>query len=234
MLTDHEVAFAPTTNPNESEGLLLRVLPLLRGRLQSLGKPLESLDTDRTKVVFGGIGNIRGNVPMLCLTEVPQGRVLDRHRESFGSFGLILKQDWVIRNGADRVIYVGHNSRASQQLFVCLATMRIFGLFVDKTGLLLFDNESTRPALDLLSFFETRDHLEESEWRIAGSAGFMGGVRETGKRLPLLMSDIEYIFAPTAEDVKRLEGTVAELAAMQGTAYLPKVIEFPNVLPELS
>ena len=232
MLTDHEVTFSPTTNRNELEVLLDRVLPLLRGRLQSLGKPLESLDADRATVVFSGLGNMRNKVPMLCLTEVPKGKVLDSHRNLFGSFGLILKQDWVMRNGADRVIYVGHNSSASQQLFVCLATMRILGLFVDKTGTLLFDNESIRPALGLLSFFETRDHLEETEWRIAGKTSFMGGGRETGKRIPLLLCDIEYIFAPNAEDVKRLAETVANLAVKQNTADPPKIIEFPSVVPE--
>lgn len=232
MLTDHEVRFAPSEDRNELASLIDQVLPLLRVRLANFGMPLESLPQDRVTAVFSGIGNMSGQVPMLCLSEVPRGKIIDSHRYLFGSFALVIKPEWLARNGADRVIYVGHNSTASQQIFICLATMRIFGLFVSDKGKLIFDNESIRPALSLLTFFETRDHLQETEWRIAGQTGFMGGVRETGKKLPLGLSDVEYIFVPNTEAISQVQQVVDALSKNGNSATKPNVMIFPKTIPE--
>jgi len=231
MLTDHEVKFAPSEDRNELADLVNQVLPLIKGRLQSLGLALEALPQDRVQVLFSGIGNMSGRVPMLCLTEVPPGRNIESHRYVFGSYGIVLKPEWVAKNGADRVIYVGHNSPASQQLFVCLATMKILGLFVDKNGTLLFGNESIRPALNLLSFIEVRDHLLEAEWRIAGNSGFMGGHRATGTRLPLNLCDVEYIFVPNHDEVARITNVVEQVALRKNSATKPIIMEFPECIP---
>ncbi len=231
MLTDHEVQFAPIGDGEAASSLLNQILPLLESRLESLGQPLESLSEERQRVIFLGIGNIKGKVPMLCLTEVPSGRVIDMHRLLFGSYGLVISRDWVERNGGDKVIYIGHNSTVTHQLFINLATLRIFGLFVDRNGQVLFDNESIRPVLNLLSFFQMRDHLEEAEWRITGNHGFMGGERESGKRLPLTLEEIEYVFAPDDREAKELSILVEELKQKQGAKIVPKIISFPNQIP---
>ena len=124
------------------------------------------------------------------------------------------------------------NTLPAGGFFRNLATMRILGLFVDAAGTLLYDTATIRPAVGLLSFFETRDHVEESEWRIAGETGFMGGRRASSTRIPLRLSDVEYLFAPNVEGVQRLTEKVEELAKVQGAVGLPKIVEFPSVVPE--
>lgn len=231
MLTDHKVEFAPTSDLNAYAELLREVRPLLELHLNKIGHPYNALSEERQRVIMAGIGSIRGSVPMLCLTEVPQGKVIGRHKFMFGSYGLVLSSGWVEQNCADRVVYVGHNSPASRQLYFCLTTMRILSLFADQQGQVLFENVSLKQALDLLVYIETRDHLGEAEWRIAGHHGFHGGKRETGKRLPVTLNDIEYVLVPSEDEVEEISKVIANLAVQQHVTNVPKVLEFPDTLP---
>lgn len=230
MLTDHEVAFAPTQDKNDFGVLVERVMPLLAARLDSLGKPLNALEDTRKRVLFSGLGTMRGKIPMLCFSEIPPGKSLDQHRFNFGSFAIVIKSEWLARQGADRVVYVGQNSPASQQLYHCLATMHILGLHVSPTGDVLFDNVTTKAMLELLPYVEVREHLEEAEWRVVGKTGFVGGARETNKRLQLALQDIEYIFVP-GSDIAKFSAQVSELAIQQGCSVVPPVIQFPSCVP---
>jgi Putative abortive phage resistance protein AbiGi, antitoxin len=230
MLTDHEVSFAPTRDPQEFGALIERVMPLLTARLAGLGKPLEALDEPRKQILFSGLGSMRGKIPMLCLSEIPPGKSLDHHRFSFGGFALVVKSEWLSRHGAERVMYVGLNSPASRQLYHCMATMHLLGLHVSPTGDVLFDNVTTNAMLELLPYVEVRDHLEEAEWRVVGRAGFVGGVRDTNKKLPLTLKDIEYIFVPS-DAVAKFTAQVEALATKQGCSLKPLVLQFPRCIP---
>ena len=230
MLTDHKVEFVPTNDSTEYSSLLNRVMPLLTGKLITLGKPLDTLDELRKQVLFSGLGSMRGDVPMLCFSEIPSGKSLDHHRFSFGSFAIVVKSEWLARQNAERVIYVGRNSPASQQLYHCLATMHVLGLHVDSTGDVLFNNVTMSAILDLLPYVEVRDHLEEAEWRVVGKTGWIKGKRETNKKLPIELCDIEYIFVPSSA-VDRFSAQVSALGKQQGCLALPQVISFPSQIP---
>ena len=230
MLTDHEVRFAPTQDGAEFGVLVDRVVPLLAARLAGLGKPLDTLDETRKRALFSGLGSMCGKIPMLCLSEIPPDKSLDHHRFSFGSFALVIRAEWLACHGAERIVYVGLNSPASQQLYNCMATMHILGLHVSPTGDILFDNVTTNAMLELLPYVEVRDHLEEAEWRVVGRAGFVGGARETSKRLPLKMDDIEYIFVPN-DAVAKFTSQVLVLANQQGCSTPPTVLQFPSCIP---
>lgn len=230
MLTDHEVAFAPTQDTKDFGALVERVMPLFTARLAGLGKPLGTLEETRKNVLFSGLGTMRGKIPMLCFSEIPPGKSLDQHRFSFGSFGIVVKPDWLARQGAERVVYVGQNSPASQQLYHCLATMHILGLHVSPIGDVLFDNVTMNAMLELLPYVEVRDHLEEAEWRVVGRAGFVGGARETNKKLQLALQDIEYVFVPS-DAIAKFTAQILALAIKQGCSTVPPVIQFPSCIP---
>lgn len=230
MLTDHEVAFAPTQNKKDYGALVERVMPLLTARLDGLGKPLGSLEEARKKALFFGLGAMRGMIPMLCFSEIPPGKSLDLHRCRFGSFAIVVKSDWLTRQDAERVIYVGQNSPASQQLYYCLATMHILGLHVSSTGDVLFDNVTMNAMLELLPYVEVSDHLEDAEWRVVGKAGFVGSARETNKKLQLALQDIEYVFVPS-DDIPKFTAQISALAIKQGCSTVPPVIQFPSCIP---
>lgn len=232
MFTDHEVRFQLTDNREEMEAMFCRIEPILMRRLEVLGCPFRNLPEDRRLVLFHGIGTIRAVVPMICFTEVPPGRDIHAHRESFGGFALVVRAPWLLRNGGDRVVYVGEGSPVSRQLHLCLAIMRIFGIHTLADGTPVFEGVSTQAAIDLVSFVEARAHLEQAEWRIAGLTGFFGEKRSTGSRVCLGMSDIEHVFAPGQREVALLRSEVSRLAAEQETDRVPVVSLFPRTIPE--
>ena len=230
MFTDHRVDFRPTNDRDQIAGLITELLPLIQYKLATLGLSLETLPKDREQILFAGLGFMTGSVPMICMTEVPAGKDLTHHRATFGAFGLVPRNSWVAASNAERIIYAGHNSPASRHLFRCIATMHILGLHLNQDGLLLFNTETSKAALPLLSYFESRDHLVEAEWRIAGTTGYMGGTRNTGTTVPIAMNDIEYVFAPDFA-LEQVQRQVSNLSTAQAARLCPTVMPFPQVMP---
>ncbi len=228
MFTDHLVEFSPTNDRNLLSRLVSEIKPIIERRLMALGRSLATLTLIEERCVFAGIGSIKGQIPMLCFTEVPNGRILDTHRTSFGEYGLVISQRWVEDNGGDKVIYVGNGSAISCQLFKLLAKVRLADLFVGPSGNLLFDNSGTRDSLDFFSHIEVRANIEQSEWRIPGLHGFMGGPKSTNQRLPLRLDAIETILVP-ASDIGSFSSLVNQLAEDQGQ-IAPRVEGFGDTL----
>ena len=231
MFTDHPVSFSLSTNHDDLANFISEILPELHSKLNSLGKPLKDLSTQQRENIFWGLGNMSGRFPMICLTEVPKGRSIEEHRKQFGNYGLVLSHSWVSSNKADRVIYVGLNSEVSKQLFICLATMKILGLFLNEDGNVLFEIKHLERALNLLCHIETRANLEQAEWRIAGNHGFMGGVRSTWQKIPLFLEDVEYVFAPSENEIIEVSEKIDQLAYKQNAIRKPIIITFPDVIP---
>jgi hypothetical protein len=168
---------------------------------------------------------------MLYFSEVPEGREISYQQLPFGAYGLVVKRQWLEKNEADRALYIGQNSPVSRHLFRNLANLRISSLFVDVSGQVLFDNSCFPALLDLLAHIEVRENIEEFEWRIVGNHGFMGGKRETGKRLLIQLEDIEYILVQKTEDVNGFEKLIIDFAESQASSQIPPVLCQPNVIP---
>lgn len=113
MLRDHTVQFSPAKTHAQWQALLGEEWSLLMTKLNSLGAPWGGLSEERKNLLMGGIGSISGKIPMLCFTEVPEGRGLSFHHLSFGGYGLVVSRNWLESNGGDRVIYAGNNSSES-------------------------------------------------------------------------------------------------------------------------
>lgn len=231
LLTDHLVKFALTADISEMESSVNEVHLYLMKRLTYIGKSWESLDETNKNTIYSGIGAMSGKIPMLCFTEVPDGREISYHQLLFGGYGLVVKRQWLEKNKADRVIYVGQNSTVSRHLFRNLANLRIANLFVDTSGQVLFDTNCFPALLDLMAYIEVRDNLEEFEWRIAGNHGFMGKKRDVEKRLVIALDDIEYVLVQKHEDVRDFEKLIKGLAISQSPTKIPPVLCQPNVIP---
>jgi hypothetical protein len=233
LLTDHKVKFHPIKDRNILESLVNNeIMFTLKQRLLEIGKPWEFVEGERRKIIFSGIGFIRGSIPMLCFSEVPDGRNIQYHQLNFGAYGLVVKRQWLENNEADRVLYIGQDSPISRHLFRNLANLRIANLFFDtKSNLILFNNSCFSALLDMIAFIEIREHLEEFEWRIVGNPGFMKEKRDLEKRLVIGLEDIEYILVQNSEDIKFFEKLIDNLAIVQGTQNIPKVLCQPEVIP---
>jgi hypothetical protein len=231
MLRDRDVCLAPATKPADWESLIASFMPALESRLEAIGAPWSSLTEERRLMIMRGLGTVAGKIPMLCFTEVPQGRELPYHHLSFGGYGVVVERHWLEKNGGDRVMYIGDYSPNSRNLFRVLSMLHISSLFKDSSsGQVLFHNHSISAVLDLLSYVERRENVTEFEWRIAGKHGFMGGKRNSGTRIPLLINDVEMILVRDSGDVLHFEALLEKLANAQSPSRIPKVLCQPEVL----
>lgn len=103
--TTHNVKFRPAADETDWRRLLGEVWPLLLKRLEQIGAPWESLSEERRRTLMSGLGAVKAPIPMLCFTEVPEGRLTDFHQYQFGYYGIFIRRTWLERNGADRVLY---------------------------------------------------------------------------------------------------------------------------------
>jgi len=195
-----------------------------------MGTSWESLTEIRRRVLLMGLGSISGEIPMVCFTEVPDGRDIRDHFLQFGAYGIVVKRSWLDANGADRVIYFGQNSAVSQRIYKIVTGLHISNLHKNADGEVLFEKDTLSSALDLLAYIEVRENISEAEWRIAGNHGFMGGASDADKRLPLTLADIEAVLVQNAPDIDIVEGTIDRLAVEQGVTQTPKVLCQPQTL----
>jgi hypothetical protein len=230
MYTDQDVRFSPAETSEQWEELLSDVNPRLMQRLELIGSPWSEIPEDGRALIMRGLGSISGSIPMLCFTEVPEGRDLPAHHLLFGGYGVVVRREWLGLSGGDRVLYIGNNSPVSRRLFGIVASLQIAHLSRGPAGNLIFGTPPTALVLDLFTYVQVRKNLEEFEWRIAGRHGFTGGARDTGKRLSLPMDQIEMVLVQNLSDVKPIEALVGEIAARQSATSMPRVLCQPAVL----
>lgn len=231
LLTDHRVDLSLTKNLEELATSFPHLLALLNQKLNMLGRPLPSLNGAQIKMLMGGLGSISADIPMLCFTEVPEGRDIRNQQILFGAYGLLVRRQWLDQNGADRVVYVGQNSPLSRNLFRVLTGYRIATLFVAPGGEVLFENSCFSDILDLLAYVQTREHLEEFEWRIVGKHGLMGGVRDRNKRLRVGLQDIEYVLVQKKKEIYPFKRLICEIAKRDKPSSVPKILCQPDFIP---
>jgi hypothetical protein len=135
----------------------------------------------------------------------------------------VIRRSWLERNGADRVLYVGENSAVSERLARFVATANILGLHRSSNAEPLFENVTLNAALELISYVENRGNLEELEWRIAGRHGLMGGEKDEGRRLPLVIEDIDSVVVKERTEEKEVRELLCRLASAQSTSNIPTV-----------
>jgi hypothetical protein len=222
--TSHKVLFKLTESTDHWRAAIGEMMPLLFNRLEQIGVPWESLSEERKRTILSGLGTVSAHVPMICFTEVPDGRNIAMHQYQFGRYGLVFRREWLEQNNADRVLYVGDNSAVSKRIFRLVATSNIMGMHRSANGEPLFDNLTARAALDLIAYVETRQNLEELEWRIAGRHGLMGGPNDKDCRLALTLESVEAILVEHPTELDGMEALVTSLAADQSTRHRPKIL----------
>ncbi len=230
MFTVHRVMFSPFDSSSELERECEPVFDLMRRHLMGLGVASSEM-RETMRVLCHGIGNISMSIPMICFTEVQHGRRIGQHGRSYGRFGLVVKRRWLARQGADRVIYVGSSTPISKHLFHLLADKRILSIHKAPNGTFNFSNAAMIDAIRFASFIEQSKNLEEAEWRIPGQFSFFGGTSWEGVKIPLPISEIEFVFVSQDSDIDPLRSVVRFLSSKQGCTSPPPVIVFPDTIP---
>lgn len=229
MLTDHEVRFRPFKEAQEIiDGLLRPLAPLLRD--VSAKQKLEALLAGRAgpndaelSLLMRFVGSIRQQVPMLCFSEVVgSGRDLRPHTRSFGRYGIVLKPEWVMAQGGDRVVYVGDGRAVGHHLGRMLGAARILSISRDQAGQLLMANEALALCFDLVAFVEIAEHQHQFEWRIVGRHGLMGGPKDTQKKLPLDLRAVEHIYVHRSSEISAIHAILRDRRPV-GVRRLPPV-----------
>jgi hypothetical protein len=223
MFTSHKVQFRPADAREHWEELLEEVDPLLKVKLRQLGKPWESLAEERRRALMLGLGSMSAKMPMICLTEVPKGRAVTFHQYQYGRYGLYIRREWLERQGADRVLYLGERSAVTLRVYKLITMANILGLHLNQAGEPLFENMTSRANIDLLAYIETRGNLEELEWRIAGKHGLSGGGSNVGQRLPLRLEEVEMVLVKDPKEVPIVDELLRSLGTQQSTVYRPPV-----------
>lgn len=225
MLTDHEATFRPFDDDADAARLTGEILlPRLTARLKAIGECEVNLNA-----LVAGIGSISGQVPMICFTEVHDGRDLSNHFFTFGAYGVVVNRQWLEANGGDRVLYAGPQSRVTKLLHKLFVEHQLSGLH-SRSGKAMYSSETLSPILDLLAYVETRAHLEEVEWRIAGEHGFTGRKRASGERIQLPLSAIEMVLVQNNADVEYFTSVLKSLPDAASVPMLPAVKVYAALL----
>jgi hypothetical protein len=226
MLTDHAVTFDPF---DSTEAVAKEMQAYSIAALAKRATVLGSNHFDFNQLTYG-MGSISGTIPMVCFTEVQEGRDLFLHYLNFGCYGVVVSQTWLESNGGDRVVYAGPNSAVTKRLHRLFVDHQVAGMHV-RDGRLLFNSDSLKPILDLLAYVQGRNQLIETEWRIAGEHGFTGGRRTTGERIALPLDAIEAVLVQNEEDVVLFENILKSLTGASTATSLPPVLWQPPHLP---
>jgi hypothetical protein len=229
MFTDHDVEFKFSDDKAELLKHFNEILPVINWRLSQMGETYDELPEDRKFVVNSGIGSISGKIPMLCFTEVAEGKVITNHGISFGNYGLVVSREWLESNGGDRVAYVGEGGMFGVLLARVLSAFKALTLFKNEEELVLFNGHFTDMVLSLFSYVEKRRHLEEQEWRIAGNHGFLGGEKSTGSCLPISLKDIEFVFVREGGEIDKFKSILDEISRSESFhGKKPEVLVYPE------
>ena len=232
MFTKHTVEFKFSTDEDSLRKHFNEMLKIINWQLNQLGTAYDLLSEDRKFVVNSSLGGISGNIPMLCFTEVAEGKDISSHGNMFGNYGLVVSRRWLEYNGGDRVVYVGDDAVFGTLLARIISSFKILTLRKNDAGLVLFEGHFTEMILGLFCYIEKRTHIEQQEWRIAGKHGFLGGGNSDGEYLPITLNDIEYIFAQNSDEVEKLKVIVKEKIKLENyTGNIPKIMIYPSCIP---
>lgn len=228
MLTDHPVTFNPFEDDEAAaQAMQDYSLGALLTRATELG--ISHLNLNHTAYA---LGSISGKIPMICFTEVHDGRDLYPHYLNFGGYGVVVSRDWLETNGGDRVLYAGARSEVTKRLHRLFVDHQIAGLHV-QNGSMMLGSSAQSPILDLLAYVQGRDQLIEVEWRIAGEHGFTGRRRTSGERIALPLHAIETVVVQNPDDVARFEDILKSLPEASSATRLPPVLRQPTMLPRV-
>ena len=228
MFTSHEVKFLFSQDDTELIKYQNEIMKFINLRLGELGTSFESLPDDRQKIIMMGIGSITGKIPMICFTEVPEGKEIKLHGQMFGYYGVLVRKEFIDKYNGDKVIYVGDNKSVGKLLARIIAIAKSMSLH-RKNSMILFNSDVDKYILSFFGFIENSINFREQEWRIVGNHGFFGGGNDAGTRISIDLSDIEKIFVKEEKEIESIQQLIAEKAKREEyNGKLPIVELFPK------
>lgn len=173
-----------------------------------------------TSIYFNIINSAK--IKMKCFTELRDNqRIHQIHTEKYGKYGITFKKDWMIRNKADRVIYVNVDSEITNRLG------RLFSMITSN-----FHNKHTILSIfDLLALTEIEEHSHEYEWRIVGNHNFAG--KSYGNYpdvIPFSTQEIECIYVENESDINLFENIINMKNKNEGTNHIPPIKNINEII----
>lgn len=238
-LREHSISFRPSlydlmpnliefwnTTGNKSKYIEEIVDNFYKQDLESFWKwctlKLES-DTDfnfHISIYFNLINNAL--IKMKCFTELRDNQKIHQtHSTKYGKYGIAFRKEWMIKNKADRVIYVHTNSEV---------TNRIGRLFTMLTSN-FYNKHTILSIFDLLALTEVEEHSHEYEWRIVGNHNYAG---KSYGNYPDIISfsteEIERIYVENDSDIDQFENIINEKNIKEGTNYIPLIKNINEII----
>lgn len=217
LLNDHKVQFKPSTyelitslmifwDTYNIDGKTISYFRNLRNKHNGINNEFwnEYIEKSKTDSLFSSevsllLGQFHSApIKMKCFTEIRDNQKINPHHTGyFGNYGILMKEEWLLRNGGCPVIYVnnsmsltnilGRNFSIMQTLDHCLKSLaKIEGLPIHHGAF-----------FDFMSFVESSEHRYEYEWRIV-SGHKLGGASYLPQidRVKFELSDIHSLYVP--------------------------------------
>lgn len=177
-------------------------------------------------LLFGLVGKVK--IKMKCFTEVRDNQKINpKHTGRFGEYGVLMKDDWLLKNEGCPVIYVNNSMILTNIIGKNLCIMKTLDNLVK--GIKGIKGLTTHSSFfDLISFVETSKNRFEYEWRVI-SGHNLGGKPFAKKidRLKFSLADVKSFYVPnkdakkkTLEFLKKIEPDKAKIPQI----YLTKEI----------
>ena len=154
-------------------------------------------------------------IKMKCFTELRDNQKLDpNHQYWFGSYGISMTKEWMLKNNGDRIVYVDSKSEITNRIARLL--VMLLSTFNGK--------DVIKSMFDILSFTEIEGNSHEFEWRIVGNHNFAGkSYGNYPDKINFTTNDIESIFVEKEKDVDDFVEILMNKRDMEGTKKIPQV-----------
>lgn len=172
----------------------------------------------RVSYIFAQINTAK--IKMKCFTELRDNQKLHPHHKYFGEYGISMSEKWMIKNNADRIIYVSSGSEITNRIGRLLTIL-----------LSTFDGKDTiKSMFDILAFTEIKEHSHEYEWRIVGNHNFAGkSYGHYPDVISFTIDDIDEIYVKNYEDIEQFINVLNDKKAKDNSKSIPKVSKSDSI-----
>lgn len=161
-------------------------------------------------------------INMKCFTELRDNQKIHKsHTEKYGNYGIVFNKEWMIRNKADRVIYVNVNSEITNRIGRLIAMLTTS--FHSKSSIL--------SIFDILALTEKEENYHEYEWRIVGNHNYAG--KSYGNYPDVILfstHEIECIYVENDSDINQFEIIINEKNLKEGTTNIPLIKNIKKII----
>ncbi|RZF21735.1 hypothetical protein DAY19_08580 [Halobacteriovorax vibrionivorans] len=172
-------------------------------------------------------------IGMKCFTEIRNNqKIHPQHTGFFGEYGILMKHEWMIKNGGSPVVYVDPSLQFSNLIGSTLSILQT----LDDCTQHLAGFKSTyvhKEIFNVLAFVEVAAHSFEYEWRIVHPFDINKlntEKEEKERRLPFTIKDVHSIFVPNIQEREKLEKDLTYQLKDIPNNEKPKILLTNNII----